>query len=314
VVILLAVAGFIATPPALINDAAVPALPDDLDLYIAQRERAAAAQFPLIRDTGKRIRWHERGEKTTFAIVHLHGFSATRQETAPLAERIADALGANLFETRLTGHGRMRGAMVGVTAEDWIADAAEALAIGARLGEHVVVVGTSTGATLAIAMTTHPLFDNIDTLVLISPNFSPKDSTSKWITRPGGPLLLRAAVGDTRSWQARNEGQKRYWSTSYPSAIIVEVMRLVDLANTSLPLKVDQSILTLLSPDDQVVSTQATIEALRQIDAPRKRLIEIDDVGDPSNHVLAGNILSPDNTDEVLAQTVDFVRGLQIAE
>ena len=63
-----------------------------------------------------------------------------------------------------------------------------------------------------------------------------------------------------------NEGRERYWSTSYPSAIIVEVMRLVDLANTSLPLQIDQSILTLLSPNDQVVSHQATIEALRRID------------------------------------------------
>ena len=39
---------------------------------------------------------------------------------------------------------------------------------------------------------------------------------------------------------------------------------------------------------------------VERIDAPRKALIEVHDAGDPSNHVLAGDILSPDSTDEVM--------------
>lgn len=314
IIALLATAGFVLTPPALVNDVEIPTLPDDLNLYIAEREKIAASQFPLIAGTGKRIRWHDGNERTVYSVVYLHGFSATRQEIAPAAERVADALGANLFETRLTGHGRAQGAMVEVTAEDWLDDAAEAIAIGERLGERVVVIGTSTGATLALAMARHPAFESIDTLVLISPNFAPSDSTARWITRPAGPLLLRSIVGETRSWQAHNEQQERFWSTSYPSAVVVEVMRLVDLANSSLPLKIEQPLLTLLSPNDSVVSPQATLDALQQIEAPRNRVIKYDDVGDPSNHVLAGDILSPDNSDVVVIEILEFVDQSGLAE
>lgn len=307
--LLLAALGFALTPPALIGDVEPPAMPEDLDRYLAEREQAAAAAYPLVPGTRKRIRWHDGVEKTEYAIVNLHGFSGSRQGIAPLVDRLADTLGANLFETRLAGHGRTRGAMQGVKAEDWLADGLEALAIGAELGQRIVVIGTSTGATLAIALADSPAFESVDTLVLISPNFAPADPLAGWITRPGGPFLLQLAVGETRSWQPHNEQQGKYWSTSYPSAIVVEVMRLVDRAHGLLPLNLQASVLTLLSPDDQVVSPQATERAMQRIDAPRKQIVEMTDVGDPSQHVLAGDILSPDSTDEVLARIVEFIRA-----
>jgi len=158
-------------------------------------------------------------------------------------------------------------------------------------------------------MASNPAFANVDTLVLISPNFAPADPKAGWITRPGGPLLLRVAVGETRSWQPHNEQQAKYWSTRYPSAIVIEVMRLVDLAHDMLPLDIGASVLTLLSPDDQVVSPQATLKAMERINSPAMRVAEITGVGDPSQHVLAGDILSPDSTDDVLRQIVDFVRA-----
>lgn len=304
---LLATLGFVLTPPALVDHGTMPGLPGDLDAYLAATEQSAASAFALIPGTEKRIRWHSDTVRTACSVVYLHGFSATRQEIAPVAERVATALGANLFETRLTGHGRAWGAMVDVSAEDWLEDAAEAIAIGKRLGERVIVIGTSTGATLALAMAGHPAFDSIDALVFISPNFAPSDAAARWITKPGGPLLLRSTVGDTRSWQAHNAQQERFWSTRYPSAVLVEVMRLVDLANSKLPLDIEQPLLTLLSPNDSVVSPQAVYESLERIAAPRKHLVEFDDVGDPSNHVLAGDILSPENSDQVAREIVEFV-------
>jgi hypothetical protein len=87
----------------------------------------------------------------------------------------------------------------------------------------------------------------------------------------------------------------------------VEVMRLVDLLESQLPMQLGQNLLVLLSPGDTVVSPEATKEAFERIDAPRKRLIEISDAGDPSNHVLAGDILSPDSTDDIAAAIVEFV-------
>jgi esterase/lipase len=305
---LLGGAAWLTTPPALVNAAAWPTLPDDIEAWLADSEERVAAQYALIPDTEKRVTWHgEAGTRTAYAVVNLHGFSATRQETAPLAEHVATALGANLFETRLSGHGHTKQPMHEVRAEDWLADAAEALAIGARLGDRIVVIGTSTGGTLALAMSNHPAAETVSDIVLISPNIQPGDANAAWRTRPAGPLFARLVAGDTRSWTAYNEQQARYWSTSYPIEAAIEVMRLVDLMNARLPMRLEQNLLVLLSPRDTVVSPEATRQAYEQIDAPRKTLIEIEDAGDPSNHVLAGDILSPDSTDEVAAMIVDFV-------
>lgn len=300
---------YLNTPPALVNAAIRPQLPDNIEAWLADSERRVAAQYALLPDTEKRVTWHgEAGARTPYAVVNLHGFSATRQETAPLAERVAAALGANLFETRLAGHGHTRQPMHEVQAEDWLDDTAEALAIGARLGDRIVVIGTSTGGTLALAMSNHDTADAVSDIVVISPNLQPGDGKAAWLTRPAGPLIARLIAGDTRSWEAHNELQARYWSTSYPIEAAIEMMRLVDLLDSRLPLQLQQNLLVLLSPDDEVVSPEATKRAFEHISAPHKALIEIEDVGDPSNHVLAGDILSPGSTDDIAALIVEFVR------
>ena len=301
-------AAYLNTPPALVMAATAPQLPEDIEAYLADAERQVAAQFELIPDTEKRVTWYgEPGVRTAYAVVNLHGFSATRQETAPLAERVAKSLAANLFETRLSGHGHAERPMHAVRAEDWLADTAEALAIGARLGEKIVVIGTSTGGTLALAMSKHETAAAVSDIVLISPNLQPRDGKARWLTGPAGPLIAKLVAGDTRSWQAHNEQQARYWSTTYPIEAAVEVMRLVDLVNSALPTQLEQNLLVLLSPDDTVVSPEATKQAYEHIEAPQKALVEIEDAGDPSNHVLAGDILSPGSTDEIAALIVDFV-------
>ncbi|HSM31894.1 MAG TPA: alpha/beta fold hydrolase [Woeseiaceae bacterium] len=299
---------YLNTPPVLVNAALAPELPDDIESWLADRERQAATQYALIPETEKRVTWYgEPGERTAYAVVNLHGFSATRQETAPLAERVATALAANLFETRLSGHGHEERPMHGVRAEDWLEDTAEAFAIGARLGKKIVVIGTSTGGTLALAMSDHETAAAVSDIVLISPNLRPKDNKAAWLTWPAGPLFAKLINGETRSWEPHNELQARFWSTSYPIEAAVEVMRLVNSVRSRLPMQLEQNLLVLQSPDDAVVSPEATRRAFERISAPRKRLIEIEYAQDPSNHVLAGDILSPANTGKIAAEIATFV-------
>ncbi|MGM0444761.1 MAG: alpha/beta hydrolase, partial [Fibrobacterota bacterium] len=62
------------------------------------------------------------GERTQFSFVYVHGFTASRRETAPLADRVAARFGGNLFYTRLRGHGRRPESMAEVTLDDWYQD------------------------------------------------------------------------------------------------------------------------------------------------------------------------------------------------
>lgn len=310
VIITLLLAGaslWFLTPAKLQPALAEVAVPEDLDAWLAQSERQAADRYGLVPGTEKRITWFGERQQTSYSVLYLHGFSATRQETAPLAELVASQLGANLFETRLTGHGRERDWLAGVRAEDWLRDAVEALTISARLGERVIVIGTSTGATLAAAMIGHPLMDAVDALVMVSPNFAPHDSGAAWLTRPAGPLLARLLVGDTRSWQPHNEQQALYWSTTYPTASAVEMMRLVDLANRQLPDGIPQRLLMFYSPEDTVISHSEALSVFERTGAPQKAAIEIKDPGDPSRHVLAGDVLSKQKTGPIANNIVAFI-------
>jgi len=281
-----------STPPRLEYDA-------DARLPVLPEPR-------LVSGTEERVTRFAAG-RTEWAVVALHGFSATRQETAPLAETVALRLGANLFEARLAGHGYAEDPMSGIKAEHWLRDTADALTRGARLGKKLIVIGTSTGATLAAAMLDQDVAGQIDTLVMISPNFEPRSAAAKWLTRPAGPLIARLTIGDTRCWEAHNELQARYWTTCYPMAAVVEMMRLVNRANDVLPDNVSQRLLMFYSKDDQVVSPEASLAIIDAIAAPDKQVIEITSAGDPSDHVLAGDILSPETTQDIANAIVEFI-------
>jgi esterase/lipase len=297
------------TPPKLENRAVAPAVSGQLDLWLDTSEKQVDRTDKIIPGTEKRIIWHQgrANHKTDWSLVYLHGFSASRQELAPVPQRIAEGLSANLFETRLAGHGIKRGALESVAAEEWLDDAAEALTIGAQIGERVAVIGTSTGATLLLAMAAHPLFEPVQRIVLISPNFAPSDPKSEFLTWPGGLQLAHLLVGKRRHWQPVNDVQARYWIHDYPMSAALEVMRLVKFTRAQLPLKIDQALLTFYSPDDKVVNPAAILEALESIESPTRQLLSLPGSSNSSNHVLAGDVLAPQNNSFVVESVIHFV-------
>ncbi|MSQ99329.1 MAG: alpha/beta fold hydrolase [Xanthomonadales bacterium] len=299
----------VTAPAKLVNEAQSPEITGELTEWLERNERGISAHRALIPGTEKRIRWFQdrKDSRTPYSLVYLHGFSATRQEIAPVGEQLADALGANLFETRLAGHGLQQHALQGVRAEDWLDDAAEALAVGAAIGDRIILMGTSNGATLAMAMAGHPAFAQVSTIILMSPNFGPKDASAEFLTWPGGPQLAYFVVGETRTWTAFNDLQARYWSTTYPMSAVVEMMRLVDYVRTRLPLRLEQDLLVFYSPADTVVETGRTVAAYGEINSPHKQLVVIPSSSDPSNHVIAGNIMSPENNSAVVEAIIQFV-------
>lgn len=265
------------------------------------------ADADLIPGTEKRLLWHADEAPTEWAVIALHGFSASRQETAPLAEIVARELAANLFETRYTGHGRNDDGLGAVTAENWLDDTAEALDVGRIIGEKSVIIAVSTGAALAMALLDHPLMRSVDALILISPNFATADPKGMWISRPGGPLLLRLITGETRTWQAHNELQSLYWTTTYPSKALVQVIRAVDRANDRVATATAPRTQVFYSPKDSVISIEALLAAHADLDAPYKELNVVEAPDAPSDHMIVGDIISPSNTKPVAEKIVAFV-------
>ena len=293
------------------------ALPDDLDTWLADRESLLDDLTP---GTAKRIVWAgETGAKTPLALVYVHGFSASSEEIRPTPELVAQNLGANLFYTRLAGHARGFAPMGQATPDDWITDLAEALAIGARLGDRVIVISTSTGGTIALAGlgTPHlraalPGADRVAGLALISPNLKIANETN-------GRLLdiafsnhwIPLVKGNEYSFTPANDGHAKYWTTRYPMdavfsmAKIMRVARAVDTGTMTIP------ALMIYSPQDRVVDPNAALDFMRGWGGP-VTLSEksLRDGMDPDAHVIAGDIRSPGLTAEVAREITDWAGGL----
>lgn len=287
-------------------------LPNDLQAYLKTSE---AAYPDITPGAEKAIIWaNPEHQQTELAIIYLHGFSATRQETAPLSDNLTATLGANLFYTRLTGHGRSNDAMGQASAGDWLKDAEEALAIGERLGRRVIVIGTSTGGTLAAWLAATQADAPVLAYVLISPNFSPKDPASQVLTWPWASTFSPLLLGKERQWTPLNTEQARYWSHRYPTRALLPMMALVSAVN-DLPLEQIQTPLLMIhATDDQVVSSDAAIRAFDRIGSANKQRVEFQHSQDPSHHVLAGRILAPADTPRVAKLIEAFVRAQAAAD
>lgn len=290
------------TPPL---PEALAALPE----HLAQRERQVAGLVP---GTEKQVVFGPAGPvQVEWAVVYLHGFSASRQELAPLPEDVARGLGAHFHAARLTGHGSGSAAMATGSVAAWKGDALEALAIGRRLGRRVLVIGVSTGAGLAAWLALQPEAREGTAWVLVSPNFGLRDRSSELINAPWGPLLARAIVGPEYRFEARNAEHGRYWTTAYPTSALTPLMATVHLTR-QLPLEDWQApVLMLLSPNDQVIDVGAARQAFSRIGTAHKQLVEVADSGDALQHVIAGRILSPTNTPKVTAQVLAWAQRTQ---
>jgi len=289
------------------DGATPPTLPDlsGLDAWIADGESAAGVRSGL----EARVVWHDPGtrERTPVSIVYLPGMGASPLETRPLADSVASDLGANLYYHRPAGHVLGENTMAGIEVGDWLADALEALAIGALLGERVVLMGMSNGGALATwAAIRHP--DQIDALVLLSPNFGPTDPLAGLLTGPAGRSIAGLVLGETHTWTPENAAQAEAWDTAYPSAALVPMMRLSTWVDQRRRLrKIEAPTLVLYSPEDQVVDPGEIIEAAGWIGATPRRLVPVQGVTSESRHIIAGDAVSPSSTETVRALVTDFL-------
>lgn len=274
-------------------------------------EAAAAYAAP---DVGVVKPEHARGvvfpqgpRKAPWALVYLHGFSATRAEIAPTVDRVAERVGGNAVYARLAGHGQPGAALAEATAGQWLADAAEAIEVGARVGERIVVIGTSTGGSLAAAALARHPDPRVAGVVLISPNFGPKDHAAEVLLTPWLSSLVPLVLGE-RHWDPVNEAQGANWTTTYPSTALRPMMAAVAAARGADLSKLPRS-LWVWNPEDPVIDG-AYVEAAfaRAHDAEAWR-VQVG--GGEEGHVLAGDILAPQRTDEVVARITAFVMALQ---
>ncbi|MEM8981654.1 MAG: alpha/beta fold hydrolase [Pseudomonadota bacterium] len=274
---------------------------------------ASEAEFDDITpDTEKTVVWANAAEprRTEWSVIYLHGFSATRQETHPLTEQIAMSLGANAYYARLTGHGRGGQALTDANASDWLHDARAAFDIGRQIGERVIVIGVSTGATLATWLALQEDIDELAALILVSPNFGLANRSANILTLPWGLPLAKVLLGETRSFETVNDGHGRYWTVTYGLRVAAQMMALVDAVNAAPLETVAVPTLLVRSDSDTVIDMASADSTLARFESPIKRTHIVTDASDPWGHVIAGDILSPGSTAGIAKAVIDFLERL----
>jgi pimeloyl-ACP methyl ester carboxylesterase len=280
----------------------------DPEKYLAARE----AGFTNIRDgLAKEIVWANpktRG-RTPLAIVYVHGFSASKGEIRPLPDLVAANLGANLFYTRLTGHGQDGPALATASTNDWVNDMAEALAIGQAIGERVIVIATSTGGALTTWAAAQPeLAERFEAMVLISPNYKVRGTGANLLTGPWGGQLARLFLGPDNGFEPANPLQAHLWTNIYPTRAILPMAAMVEMARRVSVESIRKPTLFLFSDADKVVDASVTRRVVSRWGGPTETVL-VEDADDPNEHVIIGDAYSPSTTERLARVVTDWLRS-----
>jgi esterase/lipase len=252
-------------------------------------------------DNQARIVWANDSLKkiTEYAIVYLHGFSASQEEGNPVHRNIAKAFGCNLYLARLAEHGiDTTDALFHFTAEELWETGKEAYAIGKKLGKKVILMGTSTGGTLALQLAA--AYPEIAGLVLYSPNIEINDPNAWLLNDPWGLQIARLVKKSNLNTAARGDSiYNQFWNHTYRLEATVQLEELLE--TTMLPAtfqQVKQPVLSLYyykneKEQDPVVKVSAIQKMMGQLGTAEnlKKSVAIPEAG---NHVLASPIQSKD--------------------
>lgn len=286
-----------AKPEYNLNLAVVPTAAL-LDSFVSQQEQ----QHHLKANNEARIVWANDSihQPTDYSIVYLHGFSASQEEGNPVHRNIAHRYGCNLFLSRLAEHGiDTTEQLVNLTADKYWESAKTALAVGKQLGNKVILIGTSTGATQAIQLAAaYP--NEVAAIVLYSPNIAINDPNAWLLNNPWGLQIARLVKGGKYHDPADERPiYKAYWNKPYRLEAVVNLQEMLETSmNKSTFEKVKQPTLLLYyykdeAHQDPVVKVSAMKEMFNQLSTPSslKRAVPLPNTGD---HVMASPIKSKD--------------------
>ena len=202
---------------------------DNIEEIIQDRE----SKLSLKPDNESRIFWDNDSVKmqTEYCLLYLHGFSASWYEGYPTHQNFAKYFGMNTYIPRLPEHGMLTDdALLNMTPDTLYESAKEALVFAHILGKKVIVMGTSTGGTLALKLAADfPAM--VGGLILLSPNVRINNSLAFLTSGPWG-LQLARKVYDGK-YRVTNDDfnckECQYWNCKYRLEAVVYLQQLIDV-------------------------------------------------------------------------------------
>ncbi|MEO8403769.1 MAG: alpha/beta hydrolase [Chitinophagaceae bacterium] len=286
-----------SSPKYTLDLPAVPADAASLEQYVNNGEK----QHKIKENNEARIIWQNDSlkQKTEYAVVYLHGFSASQEEGDPVHRLFAKNFGCNLYLSRLAEHGiDTTEPLLNYTADGAWNTAKEAFAIGKQLGKKVIIIGCSTGGTLALKLAAdYP--NDIAGLILLSPNIAINDPNAWVLNNHWGLQVAHMVKGTYNISTDTTLLYKQYWNSKYRMEATVQLEELLETTmKSSLFEEIKQPTLLMYYYKDEVhqdstVKVSAMRRMFRQLGTPPelKREIAVPNAGD---HVISSYITSKD--------------------
>ncbi len=280
----------------------------DLDSIIELQESAIKDLKP---DNHARVIWGDESKtKTKYAILYLHGFSASQAEGEPIHRNIAKEFGYNMYLSRLYDHGRYaKNSFENFEPQNYFDSAREALDIAKSLGDSIIVMSCSTGSTLSILLAAEP---RISHYIMYSPNIDLEDPMSKLITKPWGSKILDVVMEGKYNHVIYDSLGNSYWNPVYHTDGIRGMRWMLDNYMTKEYFeKIEKPLLLAYyykNEDfkDDVVSIDAMYDFFGRIKTPKskKELIRLTGA---ESHVISSYIMSKE-VEKLQSVTIDFLK------
>jgi esterase/lipase len=280
---------------------------NEIDTWLAAQEADVKG---LRAGCAKQIVWANGVRKTPVAVVYVHGFSATGAEVRPLPDLLAEALGANLYFARLTGHGQDGVAMGRARLPDWEADVAQALEIGACLGDEVIVMGCSTGCTLLTTALAQGA--KAKGIVHISPNYGLRSwSAQALLQMPFVRSWGRYVAGKEQKFEVISDAHAVFWTVKYDTQAVFTMADAVRAAWASPIERIQTPAYFAFGDTDQVVNPAKTRKVMaRWGGTVREDVLVQGPLDDKMGHVMAGDVFSPNQTVPLARRIIEWARSL----
>lgn len=250
---------------------------ETVEKYITQQEDQIS---DLLKSDRKNIVWAGLPKKKTeYSLIYIHGYTGVPKEASPIPEQVAKEMGMNLYEARFKGSGQndYRESFKGVSVQDHLRDAYEALSIGKILGKKVVIMGTSNGGPFATWLAAR-FPESIAALVLFSPNYHPRDIRTDLALGPWGRQIAYLVTGGyigsdlvDNQWGSSKK-EKKVTSSKIEEKVkqaierksevshydsLMALMGIVGIVKTLDPSTFSMPYLSFYSKEDQIVSPEA---------------------------------------------------------
>ncbi|MDD2381031.1 MAG: alpha/beta hydrolase [Mariniphaga sp.] len=319
VALLILVSGYLLGPrpskPLLDkNLLSLPATLRNIEAYVRDKE----SELNIKTDNESRIIWANDStkERTDYCLLYLHGFSASWYEGFPAHMEFASYFGMNAYLARLAAHGlETADPLISMSPDDLWDSAKEALMLARSLGKKVVIMGTSTGGTLALQLAAD-FPEYVDGLILYSPNVRIYNSASFLLSKPWGLQIGRKFNGGKYriSDDPLDSIECRYWYCKYRMEGVVSLQQLVERTMTKETFqKVNVPVFLGYyykdkNHQDKTVRVSAMLKMFDQLGTSPSQKVKVP-FPEAGDHVIACELTSG-SSDEVIRATIHFTEDV----